>query len=94
MHVLLSPLSIRQQSGMIFLPEQYKCSRRFFPHDISVVCLVTGPQERVTPSTASSGVGSRYCRIPMTSSRASRKTICPGPFAHTVGCSTKDLTPQ
>ena len=30
----------------------------------------------------------------MASSRASHKTICPGPFAHTEGCSTKDLTPH
>ena len=63
MHVLLSPLPIRQQPGMIFLPEEYKRSRRFFPHDISVMCLVTGPQERVTSSTASSGVGCRYCSV-------------------------------
>ena len=75
MHVLLLALPIHQQPGMIFLAEQYKCSHRFFPHDISVVCLVTRPQERVTPSTASSGVGYRYCRIPMASSRASHKTI-------------------
>ena len=30
----------------------------------------------------------------MASSRASHTTICPGPFARTVGCSTKALHPS